>query len=728
MTILQVAIPTHVAQIFDYLLPSGEKESLLSPGIRVRVPFGKNQTYIGIVVGITHQSLCPPEKLKPIIEILDDQPILSEELLKLLQWASCYYHYPIGEVIATALPTLLNKGTPASVQTLTQQGQWILTEIGQGIEPENLPKSQHRQALLLSLFQKHLAGLSEHHMVSHLSNPRPTLRALQKKGWIIPLQSSVAEMPLLLNAAQEQTVQQVCQHLGQFYPCLLDGVTGSGKTEVYLQIIQKVIDQGHQALILVPEINLTPQMVNRFKQRFTVPIALFHSRLNDQERLEAWLYARDGKVPIVIGTRSAVWTPLKHPGIFIVDEEHDASYKQQESFRYSARDVAVVRAQRAQVPILLGSATPSLDSLYNVASKRYHHLVLSERAGMAVHPTFHIVDLRFQPSRGSLSPQLKKAITQRLANKQQILLFLNRRGYAPILMCYQCGWVAFCEHCDAHLTYHETSKELLCHHCGTTRSLDLHCPKCQHPKVYLVGLGTERVEEHLQKQFSEAKIVRIDSDSTRSRHAMHTLLERIHEGEADILVGTQMLAKGHHFPKVTLVGIINIDGGLYGMDFRATERMAQLLVQVAGRAGRAEEPGEVIIQTHHPHHPLLTRLIRHGYSIFAQAALEERQQAALPPYTRLALLRAEALDAQHAKDFLLLAKSTAQQFNYEAVTLWGPVFAPMKKRMGWYRAQLLLQSPQRESLHQLLSQWLSTLPPSSNKIRWSLDIDPQDLL
>jgi primosomal protein N' (replication factor Y) len=581
--ILQVAVPTPLYNHFDYLPPPGTDINQLRPGIRLRVPFGKSRTEVGILLAVVDQTHVPLEKLKAAQEILDSTPVLPETDLDLLQWASNYYHHPIGQAISTALPPSLNKGQLANMPFLSG---WKLTPEGQATQVDELPKNAHRQKAVLNLLQQYPEGLTQAAITTRLSNASSTLRNLEKKGLIVsqaiiytPSTDDTIHKtsPLALNAAQKQVVNQVSNKLEQFYPCLLDGVTGSGKTEVYLHIIQKVIEQGRQALVLVPEINLTPQTVNRFKQRFTVPIAVWHSKLNNTERLQTWLQARDGLASIIIGTRSAIWTPLAHPGIFIVDEEHDASYKQQDHFRYSARDIAVVRAQRAQVPILLGTATPSLETLYNAQQQRYQHLILPERAGAAVHPTYHIVDMRQQARRESISQALKKAINQRLAAHQQILLFINRRGYAPTLTCYQCGWVAFCAHCDARLTYHETTKELQCHHCGDIRPPDKHCPKCQHPKLYLLGQGTERIEEHLQNEFKEARILRIDSDSTSRKHAMAELLERIHQGEVDILVGTQMLAKGHHFPKVTLVGLINIDGGLYGLDFRAPERMAQLL-------------------------------------------------------------------------------------------------------------------------------------------------------
>jgi primosomal protein N' (replication factor Y) len=727
--ILQIAIPKPLYSYFDYLPPPKTDIRQLRPGIRLRVPFG-SRSEVGMLLDTANTTSVSDEKLKAAYQIIDSTPVLPEDSLNLLKWASRYYHHPIGEVVSTALPKLLNKGKSAHVET-PPDSNWIVTAAGKGIQADSLPKKQQRLAFLLSLLQQNPSGLGENEIALELSNPRPTLAALQKKDWVthqtLVTQSSV-DAPLQLNAAQQKAVNQVCDKLEEFYPCLLDGVTGSGKTEVYLQIIQKVLDKGRQAIVLIPEINLTPQTLSRFKQRFAVPIAVLHSRLNDTERLHTWLLARDGIAPIVIGTRSAIWTPLIHPGVFIVDEEHDQSYKQQDHLRYSARDIAVVRAKQAKVPVLLGSATPSLDSLHNAQTERYQHFVLPERAGAAVHPTFHIVDMRQQSRQGGLSRQLKKAIDQRLAAQQQVLLFINRRGYAPVLTCYNCGWVAECEHCDARMTYHETSQQLRCHHCGDFRPVDIQCPKCRNPKLYFLGQGTERVEERLQEQFSEANILRIDSDSTRNKHAMHKMLERIHKGEADILVGTQMLAKGHHFPKVTLVGVINIDGGLYGIDFRATERMAQLLVQVAGRAGRADDPGEVLIQTYHPDHPLLTRMIRQGYASFAEAALKEREEGEFPPYSRFALLRAEAAEAELAMDFLRQAKKQALPLNSDGgVQLWGPVAAPMEKRAGWYRAQLLLQSSQRDVLHRLLSQWLPTLATSTRKVRWSLDVDPQDL-
>ncbi|ALG67626.1 primosomal protein N' [Beggiatoa leptomitoformis] len=728
--ILQIALPTPLDKLFDYLAPIDWQITEQHIGSRIQVPFRK-QVLIGILIGVTDTSSVAPNKLKTALTLLDEPPLLTATDLQLLHWASRYYHHPLGLVIATALPALLNAGHPPHVET-PPSGHWCVTQTGQFIDPTDLPRQSHRQAYLLSLFQENPRGISETTLALDLPNPRPTLQALQRRGWITPQpairHAQPITTPLQLNTAQAHAVEQLTQHLSQFYPSLLDGVTGSGKTEVYLQLIQTIITQGKQALVLVPEINLTPQMVSRFEQRFSVPIAVIHSRLNHKERLYAWLLARAGTAPIVIGTRSAVWTPLPQLGIIIIDEEHDPSYKQQDGFCYSARDIAMIRAQRAKIPIILGSATPSLDSLYNIQQQRYQHLILPERAGLAVHPTFHLVDMRHQPRKQILSRPLQHYINQHLAKKQQILLFINRRGYAPTLICLQCKWTAHCQHCDARLTHHEASHYLRCHHCGFVQPTPIICPNCHSNNIHLLGQGTERVEEQLQQIFPDARILRIDSDSTRRKQAMFDMLEQIHRGEVDILVGTQMLAKGHHFPKVTLVGIINIDGGLFSVDFRGTERMAQLFMQVAGRAGRAEDAGEVVIQTYQPEHELLNCLINKGYHAFADIVLAERQQTNYPPYTRLILLRAESKTAKLALDFLRSVKEVARQLNIAEVELWGPAPAPMEKRANYYRAHLLLQAQQRNVLHHLIEQLLPILPSLVKKdVRWTVDVDPLDL-
>ena len=621
---------------------------------------------VGVLIEATDAATTTTAKLKAAIEILDDEPMLTPCLLELARFASQYYHHPLGEIYAAILPSLLRKGKAANWKSPAA------TNVGLG---EQLPS-------------------------------------------------------YALNDAQRHAVTSVSNALKQFQIFLLNGVTGSGKTEVYLHIIDDVLKAGQQALILVPEIGLTPQILERFQQRFRVPIAVLHSGLTERERLDAWLLAKQGEIPIVIGTRSALFTPLKNPGVIIIDEEHDVSFKQQEGFRYNARDLAIVRGKLETIPVLLGSATPSIESLHNVAQQRYQLLNLPARAGSAVHPHFHLVDLRNKNLDDGLAPALISAMRQHLKNNGQVLLFLNRRGFAPVWFCHSCGWFADCARCDVKLTYHQSPPELLCHHCGATRKIPHQCPQCESKQLFPLGLGTQRIEQTLAKHFPDIGIVRIDRDSTRRKGALHDMLETIHSGKNRILIGTQMLAKGHHFPDVTLVAILDADTGLLSADFRATERVAQLLLQVAGRAGRAERPGEVYIQTYNPQHPLLSHLIQHGYTDFAEAALAERKKANLPPYSHHALFRAEAVNKNAPIDFLEQVRNIAKSFNIKKVDILGPVPALMERRAGRYRAQLLLQSVERQPLHNLINFLLSRIPQLSTirRIRWAIDVDPLEVI
>ncbi len=533
-----------------------------------------------------------------------------------------------------------------------------------------------------------------------------------------------------LSAAQQSAAAAITGSLGTYQSFLLHGITGSGKTEVYLDVIEKVVARGQQALVLVPEIGLTPQIVARVRARFGVPVAVLHSGLSDHERLSAWLAARDGQAGIVIGTRSAVFAPLRSPGVIIVDEEHDASYKQQDGFRYHARDVAVMRAHRCAIPVVLGSATPSLDTLQHVHSGKYQQLDLPDRAGSAVLPEIHLLDLRRLPLTDGLSPPLLEQLEQRLAAGEQSLLFINRRGYAPLYMCHDCGWLAPCPRCDARLTLHRRSQRLRCHHCGGEGVLPSTCPECGVANLHALGEGTERVESALARLFPHARIVRVDRDSTRRKGALEETLRRIDRGEADILVGTQMLSKGHDFPNVTLVGVLNADQRLYSVDFRASEQLVQQIIQVSGRAGRGVKPGVVWIQTFHPGDPVFSALRRHDYLGFARHALAERCAAHYPPFVHFALLRAESPKPQTALHFVQVAHRLGQDFRKDAeVELMDPLPAPMERRAGRYRAQLLVQAGQRGALHRFLSRWLTRLEetPAGKRVRWSLDVDPIDM-
>jgi primosomal protein N' (replication factor Y) len=734
---LRVAVPSPLRRCFDYLPPASTDLHTLQPGMRLRVPFGRTSV-VALLLAITDETDVPKSRLKRVSEVLDAASLLPASLLKLLIWASAYYQHPIGEVISNALPSLLRQGAPATVKG---ESVWQLTAAGCALDVGVLRRAP-RQVGLLQLLREVPDGLTSEVIDAAHSNWRPVMRKLVDKAWVevterpcLPLAAGVEPTPApTLNPAQEKAVTAIGAQLDHFGVALLDGVTGSGKTEVYLALIERVLAQGEQVLVLVPEIGLTPQLVSRFQQRVATPIAVLHSGLSDRERLCAWVSAREGDAPIVIGTRSAVFTPFKKLGLIILDEEHDASFKQQEGFRYSARDVAVKRAHLESLPVVLGSATPSLETLYNVQQDRYSRLVLAGRAGAARAPDIAVLDVRKQPMFDGLSSALVNTMRRHLDAGGQVLVFLNRRGYAPTMLCHDCGWVAKCQRCDANMTLFNHSTRLRCHHCGSERRADPQCPDCSSTELRPVGAGTERLEAALQQQFPDTGIVRIDRDTTRRKGAMQSLLDSVHDGSKRILVGTQMLAKGHHFPDVTLVGIVDVDQGLFSADFRATERMAQLLVQVAGRAGRAEKPGQVLIQTHHPDHPLLQTLLHEGYVAFARAALEERRQAQLAPYCHMALLRAEAVDSQLPLQFLEHARQLAEHFclqhgAQEGVSLLGPIPAPMERRAGRVRAQLLLQANERANLHHLLEPWLQQLEGDKlgRKVRWSIDVDPQEM-
>ncbi len=730
MLIYRVAIPSPLYRLFDYLPPLNNAH-LISPGARVKIPFGHGHR-IGVVLEQTTHTCVAFEKLKPITHIIDLSPIISKELITLAKWASQYYHHPVGEVISTILPPLLRKGKPA---TLTPSLTWLVTPAGATIHPDTLKKAVH-QKHIIALLQQHTSGLNEEQLKGKCSaNWRSVIKALEKKGWVRSSQTSEATLitpqgtPPKLNDEQQQASKAIINSSKAFKIFALDGITGSGKTEVYLEAIEHTIKMQRQALVLVPEIGLTPQLLSRFKKRFQAPMAILHSAVSDKERLNTWLKAANGQAHIIIGTRSAVFTPLLSPGIIIIDEEHDLSYKQQDGFRYSARDIAVRRAQGANIPIVLGSATLSLETLYNVSKQRYVQLKLTQRAKTARSPCYHIVDIRNLRSTQLLSATTRTAIQLHLDAQGQALVFLNRRGYAPVLLCHQCGWNAVCTRCEKPMTLHQKSARLRCHHCGAEHRINPSCPSCNSKELKPIGSGTERIDETLQQQFPNIDVIRIDRDTTRRKGAMEKLLNQAGTGNKSILVGTQMLAKGHDFPNITLVVVLDADYGFFSPDFRASERLAQLLIQVAGRAGRAERPGEIIIQTHHPEHPLLQKLIAKGYPTFAQAELKERQEAHLPPYAFIALLRAEALRYEHVEAYLQQAKALFQQQACDTTDILGPVPAPMPKRAGHYRGQLLVQSSSRQNLQTLLKACIPRLAEDkkARKVRWSIDVDAQEV-
>jgi primosomal protein N' (replication factor Y) len=730
--VLRVALDTPLRRLFDYLPPAAP----VAAGQRVRVPFGR-QRLVGLVMEEAATSDLPADRLKPVLEVLDSEAVLDRSALELLKWAAEYYHHPIGEVIATAMPKALREGAA----TVAVEPFWSLTPAGSEALAAGEPKRAPKQKRVLELLAQQ-DEISAASLGSMMEGWAEAARALAKRGWAISGERAVTsegarpaavhegaspQTPPVLAPEQSEAVERISEALGKFAAFVLHGITGSGKTEVYLQVVQRALARGQRALVLVPEIGLTPQLVERFAERFDVPLSVLHSALTDTERLEAWRAAFNGHSRIVLGTRSAVFAPVRDLGVIVVDEEHDASYKQHEGgFRYSARDLAVVRAQQAGVPVVLGSATPALESLHNVNTGRYVKLVLPRRAAQAVPPKTALVDLRINAVEGGISTPAIQAIERHLKDNGQVLIFLNRRGYAPTLLCTACGWVAPCTDCDARLTVHRTADRLRCHHCGADAPLPSRCPQCGFA-VKPVGQGTERIEETIAKIFPNVPVARLDRDVVRKRGDMETAMARMHSGEARILVGTQMVTKGHHFPNVTLVVVLNADQGLFSTDFRAPERLAQTIIQVAGRAGRGEKAGEVLIQTEYPEHPLLNNLLTAGYDGFAAAALDERSQAAWPPFSRLAALRDSAPTSDAALAFLKDARAVMQP--PRNIQIRGPVPAAMAKRAGRYHAQLLLESTDRASLHRFLSAWLPQVGElkSARRVRWALDVDPIEL-
>lgn len=726
--ILEVAVAAPVMGVFDYLAPVSVDAPLLV-GQRLRVPFGRS-TRMGWLVGSKAVSELPAHRLRRVLSVLDTEPLLPPDLLGMLVWAARYYQHPLGEVLTAALPRALREGRDtASGETL-----WALNAEGMSADPEVLRRAP-AQLRIYKVLRERPAPAAAADLEAVTSTWRRAVAALGARGWLtishatvaLPVADIAPDVPPVLTADQARAVEQI--NAAQGFQCfLLDGVTGSGKTEVYLRGIAKVLAAGRQSLVLIPEIGLTPQLLERFQRRFQVPVALLHSGLSDGERLRAFTAASDGTAAIVIGTRSAIFAPLQRPGLIVADEEHDPSYKQQEGWRYSARDLAVWRARELGVPLVLGSATPSLESIENARSGRYTRLVLPSRTGVAGQPRVSLIDLRQHVAREGLTQPLLAAIRRHLDAGGQVLIYLNRRGYAPVLMCPGCGEVVECRRCDARMVLHQQRGLLICHHCGSERPVPAQCPECA-AELKAVGQGTERLERALAAAFPDQQIERIDRDTTRRRGEIERRLRRVRDEEARILMGTQMLTKGHDFPRVTLVGIVDADQGLFGSDFRSAERLAQSFVQVAGRAGRAQHPGEVCLQTMFPEHPLLRVLINEGYAQFATLALEERRQAGWPPFACLALLRAEASQRPQVFGFLQEAAALAREQAPAGLNVLGPASAPMERRAGRYRGQLLLQAGSRRELQQLLPAWREAVAgiETQRRVRWSLDIDPVDL-
>lgn len=721
--VYQVCIPHTNRDYFDY------EAQELTPciGSRVWVPF-RNQTRLGIVIG-DKQTQLPGTSLKSISTVIDDEPLMSGDLLSLCSWIGNYYQSPLSEVIPLALPKKYRSGDAC---------QLPMSDFYQLIMPVEkakklIPSRARKQMELVDFLDSHQELVSKQKLTHNGFTSSQIMALLSAQIIQLSQQISLPERkeqtiipPLALNPEQAVAVTAIIEHLHHYRSFLLQGVTGSGKTEVYLQVIAKVLEQGKQVLVLVPEIGLTPQLLSRFTARFAQPIAVIHSNLNEAERQVAWQLAKEGRVKMVIGTRSSVFTPMPDLGLIIIDEEHDSSLKQMDGVRYSARDTALMRAHLANIPIILGSATPSLESVQNCKQNKYTLLRLTHKALTTTPLHYQLIDLRSQAIQHGLATSTLKIIEEHLQKKNQVLVFINRRGFAPVVLCHQCGWMADCRACDSHLTLHKQLGQMICHHCGLTQKKPLSCHHCHSTELIPVGTGTQRVHEFLSTRFPNTNIVRIDRDEVRKKNALTTHLDKINSGEAQLIIGTQMLAKGHHFPRLSLVVVLEADAGLYNQDFRAIEHLGQLLTQVSGRAGRAEQAGQALIQTHLPDHPLLNLLIQQGYNEFADALLTTRQQAELPPFHFLAVIRAQSNTIAKVLKFMHAAK---EQMQTHPLIVMGPAPAPLPRKANQHRMQLLIKSHSRKILNSSLTQlreWL-TITKLSNGIRWNVDVDPMDL-
>ena len=724
MKIVRVALDLPLSKLFDYSL---DNDISISPGQRVLVSFGRKEM-VGVAIECVASSALLAERIKPVLRVLDDTPVMPDELLGLLHFCSNYYHYPLGATVLAALPSRLRIKRAIAIQ---EEMQYVLSSSGCALDLILLPKRKVVQHRILAALR--LGALSIAQVRALSSSGVSALKGLLDAGWVETRavasihDTSTFSDTHTLTLEQQQAVDLIATTVC-FSCILLHGITGSGKTEVYVHAMNRILQQGGQVLLLVPEINLTPQLENYFRGRLPdVELVSLHSGLSDDERMRNWLHAQSGRARIILGTRLAVFAPLPRLALVIVDEEHDASFKQQDGLRYSARDVAIFRASQRDVPIVLGSATPSLESYYNAQSGRYKMLRLTQRAvTQAKLPTINCINIGNVAIQHGLSEPLMKALSERLQRGEQSLIFVNRRGYAPVLMCSACGWMSGCTNCAGKLVLHLKDGRLRCHHCGHQERVPQACPSCGNTDLQPIGVGTQRIESMLRESFPGARILRVDRDSTRNKGAWQVMRQQIQDNAVDILVGTQMLAKGHDFPNLTLVGVVNPDSALYSNDFRASEKLFSQLTQVAGRAGRADKPGQVLIQTAFPEHPLFNSLQRHDYDAWAKTLVDERRSAGFPPFVYQVLLRAEAKSEPHVYSFLGRAREDAIKLAMP-VDVYSVVPAVMPRRANHFLAQLLVQSEARKSLQQFLREWYPLLGVlADNKLRWSLDIDPMD--
>lgn len=723
MLAYKVSVLNTVHDFFYYASPNCNPNL----GDRVWVPF-RNNKKIGIVIGETTANDFS-FKLKDILQVIDDEPLLSPDILKLLIWVSDYYKAPLPLVLKLAIPKNYRQGKKISIPTKDYYNfnseflDTYLDLLKRAPKQLEIVKYISEQAKPIAYDILKINGFDKSKLKQLLDK-----NILQKKSLLDLPKNLVNNLtkPLQLNHEQQIAVDSICKSLNVYNCFLLKGVTGSGKTEVYLQVIAKVLQAKQQVLVIVPEIGLTPQLLQRFSQRFAIEIQVIHSALNDTERQHAWQLAKNRQAKLIIGTRSAVFTPMPDLGLIVIDEEHDLSLKQMDGVRYFARDTAIMRAVNSNIPIIMGSATPSLESIYNCLHKKYTLLELNNKAVASSKLQYQLLDVRNRRLNNGFAADTISLIGKHLEQGKQVLVFLNRRGFAPVLLCQDCGEIADCKNCDTHLSLHRSINKLICHHCGYTISKQDYCGKCHSPSLVAVGIGTQRAFEYLQTIFPTMAVLRVDRDEAQQKYALHNMLDKINSQQAQLIIGTQMLAKGHHFPNLTLVVVLDVDNGFYTQDFRALERLGQLLIQVAGRAGREENPGQVLIQTSLPNDPMLNILIKEGYDSFVNLLLEGREKSSLPPYSYLAILRASGKNQQTLLTFMHSLKDELQIF---AVKVLGPAPAPIFKKNNQYRMQLLLKSNSRRDLHRALEVMKARLDPQKipSGISFNIDVDPLEV-
>ena len=710
--IVKVGVPRPIWPTYDYAWEGAAAPPI---GGRVQVPLGHSRT---LAVVLAHVDSSPYE-LKSLIRVFDTEPLIPPDLIQLAQWLSSYYHYPVGAVLEAMMPVSARRGHASNFRSDR------LLEVSPHASVEMIKRGKRLQELF-EYIETHGQCLDTDLVREGFTRSR--IESLLDKELIreIEIERSpfVAKPPEFeFTPEQSQAINTVSYALGNFEPFLLDGVTGSGKTEVYLRVIEETIRRGQQALVLVPEISLAPQTVKRFEERFA-NVGVLHSMLPDVQRFRTWCRTANGTNDVLIGTRSALFTPFRDLGVIIVDEEHDQSYKQASSLRYSARDVAVYRARTLNIPVLLGSATPSLESLVNVEQGRYRSLKLPHRPGVAEMPKMYVQDMRNEPIIGGICQPLLDTIATHVANDAQVLVLINRRGYLPRYFCHVCNWTAMCNRCEYKLTLHEHPTPILrCHQCLYEEQIPPTCPECGKSTLKGSGTATQRIEETLRERFPNVPITRVDRDNVRSHQKLKSLFSDLATSSSGIIVGTQMLSKGHHLPNVTLVAVVGADGGFLSTDYRGPERTAQLIVQVAGRAGREDRPGEVCIQTFDPENLDLQCLVQRGYHKFMETESAIRKKSRFPPFAYMAALRAEGTNAERTQLFI---QDLVERVKSPETKTLGPVEAPVPKVAGKYRFQAAVLSESRRGLHAVLS-GIEKIPSSHQTVHWSIDVDPSDL-